>query len=232
MAKPAYDHARHERMRWLLRRLIDIIGWGFLARIKSVEGLENFPAHGPAILMINHIAFIDPVVVMGNVPRNVVPLAKAEVHNIPIWGIFTRMWDVIPVHREELDRRALERAIAVLQAGEIVLVAPEGTRHKALRDAREGMAYLALKTGAPVVPVAIEGTPGFPRPRFMWGNRPGATVRFGKPFRFKPVNGRRPTEYLRQMTDEAMYVLAAMLPETRRGEYRDLERATRETLEA
>jgi 1-acyl-sn-glycerol-3-phosphate acyltransferase len=196
-----------------------------------VEGLENFPMRGSAILMINHIAFLDPVVVMGSVPRNVVPMAKVEVYNYPIWGMFPRMWEVIPVHREELDRRALEQALAVLRAGEMVLVAPEGTRHDALRDVREGMAYMALKTGAPVVPIAVEGTQGFPRPWFMWGDREGAQIRIGQPFCFKPVAGRPPRDYLRRMTDEALYILAAMLPERRRGEYADLSKATRQTIE-
>ncbi|MBI3760977.1 MAG: 1-acyl-sn-glycerol-3-phosphate acyltransferase [Chloroflexi bacterium] len=226
-----YDHARREPMRRFLRWLMDQIAWTFLVKIKAVEGLDNFPMTGPAILMINHIAFVDPVVVMGHVPRNIVPMAKVEVYKIPGWGIFPRLWDVIPVHREELDRRALERAIAVLNAGEIILVAPEGTRHSAMRDTKEGLAYLALKTGAPTVPIAITGTPGFPRPRFMWGKREGAVVRIGKPFRFKPVTGRPPRELLRKMTDEAMYIIAAMLPEELRGEYNDLGKATRETIE-
>jgi 1-acyl-sn-glycerol-3-phosphate acyltransferase len=174
---------------------------------------------------------VDPVVVLGNVPRNVVPLAKAEVYRYPVLGIFPRIWGIIPVHREALDRRALERALAVLRAGEMVLVAPEGTRHDSLRDAREGLAYLAWKTGAPIVPVAIEGTEGFPRPWFLWGDREGATIKIGPAFRFKPVIGRPPRELLRRMTDEAMYVLAAMLPERRRGEYTDLSKATTDTIE-
>ena len=142
---------------------------------------------GAAIVMINHIAFVDPVVVMGTLPRNVVPMAKAEVHRLPIWGWFTKRWPVIPVQRMGLDRRAVEQALAVLRAGEVVLVAPEGTRHDSLRDPHEGLAYLALKTGAPVVPVVVEGTNDFPRLRFLWGNRPGASVKIGRPFRFKPV---------------------------------------------
>ncbi|MBI3361578.1 MAG: hypothetical protein HY023_10780, partial [Chloroflexi bacterium] len=70
-----YDHARREPMRRFLRWLMDQIAWTFLVKIKAVEGLDNFPMTGPAILTINHIAFVDPVVVMGNVPRNIVPMA-------------------------------------------------------------------------------------------------------------------------------------------------------------
>jgi 1-acyl-sn-glycerol-3-phosphate acyltransferase len=225
-----YDHARHEPVRNVLRWMITNIGFRWLARIDRIEGLENLPPVGPAILMINHIAFIDPIVVLGNLPRNIVPLAKIEVYNYPIWGIFPHLWDVIPVRRGEVDREALMRALTVLKAGEIVLVAPQGTRQPALSQAKEGIAYLGYKSGAPIIPVAIEGTKGFPTiSRKRWAE-PGAVVTLGKPFRFKPTTGRLPREALRRMTDEAMYRLAAMLPEGRRGYYGDLSKATSEYL--
>jgi 1-acyl-sn-glycerol-3-phosphate acyltransferase len=230
----AYDHARHEPMRRVLRWMITNIGWRFLARIDTahIAGLENLPSTGPAILMINHIAFIDPVIVLGNLPRNIVPMAKAEVYRIPGWGIFPWLWDVIPVHREELDRRALERALAVLAAGEVILIAPEATRHPALTQGKEGIAYIAHKSGAPIIPVAIANTPGYPTVMGPWNaKKPGAVFQLGRPFRFKPITGRLPRERLRLMTDEALYVLAAMLPDYRRGYYSDLSRATRETIE-
>jgi len=232
--RKVYDHAAHEGTRRVLRWLITHIGWRFLARIDHtrIRGVEQLPATGPALLMINHIAFLDPVVVLGNLPRNVVPMAKAEVHNLPVWGFFTRLWDVIPVRRGELDRKALEHALAVLRAGEVVLIAPEATRHAALEQGREGVAYLAHKSGAPVVPVAVFSTPGYPTLVGPWNaDKPGAYFHMGRPLRFKPVAGRVAREHLRLMTDEAMYVLAAMLPEERRGYYADLARATTDTIE-
>jgi 1-acyl-sn-glycerol-3-phosphate acyltransferase len=230
----SYEHTPHEPMRRVLRWILRNIGWRFLARIDSarIAGLEHLPATGPAIVMINHIAFIDPIVVLGNLPRNAVPLAKAEVYRLPVWGIFPRLWEVIPVHREELDRRALERALAVLEAGEVILIAPEATRHPALGQAREGVAYLAHKSGAPIIPTVVEGTPGYPTLLGPWNrHKPKAYFYLGRPFRFKPITGRLPRERLRQMTDEAMYVLAALLPEHRRGYYADLSKATTETIE-
>jgi 1-acyl-sn-glycerol-3-phosphate acyltransferase len=221
-------------MRRALRWTIEHVGFTVFARIDRarISGLENLPATGPAILMINHIAFIDPIVVMGNLPRNIVPLAKAEVYRLPVWGVFPWLWDVIPVHREELDRRAVERALQVLAAGEIILIAPEATRHPALTQAREGVAYLGYKSGAPILPVAVENTAGYPTLMGPWNARkPGAYFRLGKAVRFKPVAGRLPRERLRLMTDEVLYQLAAMLPEDRRGYYADLSRATAETIE-
>ncbi len=229
-----YNHARREPVRRVLRWMITNIGWRIFARMDParISGLENLPPTGPAILMINHIAFIDPIVVLGNLPRNIVPMAKAEANRIPIWGIFPQLWDVIPVRREELDRRALERALDVLEAGEVILIAPEAHRHPALAQAKEGIAYIAHKSGAPIVPVAIENTPGYPTLLGPWNARkPGAYFRLGRPFRFKPVTSRLPRERLRLMTDEAMYQLAALLPEHRRGYYADLSKVAMETLE-
>ncbi len=226
-----YAHASHERIRRVLRWMITNIGWRWLAKIDRVEGLENLPATGPVILMINHIAFIDPIVVLGNLPRNIVPMAKIEAYRVPVWGFFVWLWNVIPVRRGEADREALARALTVLAAGEIVLVAPQGTRQPSLQQAKEGIAYLAHRSGAPIIPVAVDGTEGFPSvSRKRWAG-PGATVRLGKPFRFKKIEGRLPREALRQMTDEAMYRLAAMLPEGRRGIYGDLSKATSEYIE-
>jgi 1-acyl-sn-glycerol-3-phosphate acyltransferase len=230
----AYDHARYERNRRVLRWMITNIGWRFLARVdySRIAGLEYLPATGPAILMINHIAFVDPILVLGNLPRNIVPLAKAEVYDIPVWGIFPKLWNVIPVHREEMDRRALEGALQVLAAGEVILIAPEATRHEALGEAREGVAYLGHKSGAPIIPVAVENTPGYPTVMGPWNARkPGAYFRLGPAFRYKPVPGRLPRERLRQMTDEALYQLALLLPEHRRGYYGDLTQATTDTIE-
>jgi 1-acyl-sn-glycerol-3-phosphate acyltransferase len=194
--------------------------------------MENVPSQGPAILMINHIAFIDPFVVLHVLPRNIVPLAKIEVYNYPIVGIFPRLWGVIPVRREEVDRRAIQQSIEVLRAGEIILVAPEGTRGPALKEGKEGATYLSSRSEAPIVPVAIDGTIGFPAIRFTkpWKG-PGARVRFGQPFRFRPEFRRAGREQLRQMTDEAMYVLSGLLPPHRRGVYADLSKATQDTIE-
>jgi 1-acyl-sn-glycerol-3-phosphate acyltransferase len=226
-----YNHARHEPMRRVLRWLITNIGWRFLAKIERVEGMENFPATGPAILMINHIDFVDPVVVLGNLPRNIVPMAKIEVYDYPVIGIFPRLWGVIPVRRGEVDRRAIEQALAVLKAGEVVLVAPEAHRGPALREAREGIAYLAHKAGVPIIPVAIDGTEHLVKLGHKRASDPGAIVRLGQPFRFKPQGNRPARPVLRQMTSEAMYRLAAMLSEQRRGFYADLSKATAEYIE-
>ena len=227
-----YDHARLEGRRRFLRFLLRYIGFTLLAKIDRAEGLKNVPAEGPAILMINHIAYVDPMIVMNVMPRNIVPLAKIEVYNYPLVGIFPRLWEVIPVRREEVDRRSVKMVLEVLDAGEIVLVAPEGTRSPQLQRGKEGVAYLATRSGAPVIPVAIIGSEGFPALRFSspWSGS-GAFVRFGKPFVYRDEFLRAKLEKLRKLTDEAMYQLASLLPAERRGVYSDLSLATTDTIE-
>ena len=227
-----YIHKRYVTRRRILRLLIKWVGFPLLVKLDGVEGVEKIPQSGPAILMINHIAFVDPIMVLQLVPRDIVPMAKIEVYHYPVVGIFPRIWGVIPVRREEADRQAVQRAMDVLRAGEIILVAPESTRSPQLQTGKEGVAYLASRSGAPVVPIAITGTVGFPALRFTrrW-RKPGVRIRFGSPFRYKSRFEKADRNQLRKMTDEAMYVLSGMLPERQRGVYADLSQATQETLE-
>ncbi|MEX0788455.1 MAG: lysophospholipid acyltransferase family protein [Anaerolineales bacterium] len=230
--RPAYDHRRFEWRRRFVRWALSPIAFPWLIRIDHVSGIENVPATGPAIVMFNHIAFVDPLIIISLLPRNVVGLAKAEVLSNPLLALVPWAYGVITVRRGEVDRLALVRSMQVLQAGEVLLLAPEGTRSPALLPAKEGVAYLAAKTGAPIVPVAVEGTEGFPslrRGAFREG--PGASIRFGRGFQFKVGTGRPDRETLHRMTDEAMYILAAMLPPERRGAYSDLSRASQTTFE-
>ncbi len=227
-----YDHARYRRTRRVLRLLLRYVGFTLMAKVNRVEGQENVPESGPAILMINHMAFIDLIVVLYVTKRDIVPMAKVEVYDYPVIGIFPHLWGVIPVRREEVDRRAIQQTLDVLHAGELVLVAPEGTRGPALKQGKEGIAYLASRSGVPIIPVAINGTIGFPALRFTraWEG-PGATVRYGKPFRFRPEYQHAGRDQLRLMTDEAMYMLSALLPPERRGYYSDLSCASLDTIE-
>ena len=231
MSQTEYQHARFEQRRRILRWLIDNVGYRLFAKFNGIENVEHLPSSGPAVIMMNHIAMIDPIVVLGSLPRNIVPLARHDVYSLPFWGVFPRIWDVIPVRRGEVDRRAVQRALAVLKAGEVVLVAPEGTRNPQLQQGKVGVAYLAARSGAPVVPAVVEGTIGYPSLRLDRRRELGATVRLGRPFRFKVSDGRLDRDLLRKMTDEAMYVLAGLLPGSRRGFYSDLSQATVETIE-
>jgi 1-acyl-sn-glycerol-3-phosphate acyltransferase len=227
-----YIHSEFAARRRLCRFLLKTIGFTVLVKLDQVNGLENIPAEGPAILMINHIGFVDPIILVHAVPRDIVPLAKVEAYDYPVVGIFPRLWGVIPVQRDGVDRHAVQMALEVLRAGEILLVAPEGTRGPALQAPREGAVYLASRSGAPIIPVAVESSDGFPSHPFSsrW-RKPGAKVTLGRPFRVRPAFQRVRSEQLTLLADEAMYMIAAMLPPERRGVYADLSRATQEMIE-
>jgi len=227
-----YRHADWENRRRFLRFLLRTLGFTLLVRLDRVEGLENIPQQGPGILLMNHIGWVDPIVLVHVVPRNIIPLAKVEVYDYPVIGIFPRIWGGIPVQREGVDRRAIQDALEVLKKGEIILIAPEGTRNPELQRGKGGFAYLASRSSAPIIPVAIEGSPGYPVIRYSrrWRESP-IVVKFGRPFVYREEYKRAGREELRKLSDEAMYYLAAMLPEERRGYYSDLTEATQDTFE-
>mgnify|MGYP001319065751 CR=1 FL=1 len=227
-----YRQEKIDRRRGFLRdTLLRGIGFRLLVDVTVIDA-QNVPDEGPVLLVINHIAAIDPVVVVGVVRnRYVVPMSKVENTRHPIVGLMARAWGAYPVRRGEVDRRAIASTLELMRQGRAVLLAPEGTRHPYLRDAKHGMAYLATKGGATVVPVGLDGTDRFPRTLLRLRRTP-VTVRFGVPFRFRASGERRvERDTLHTMTQEAMYQLAAVLPEHRRGAYHDLSRATTDTLQ-
>jgi len=227
-----YNHAEWENKRRFLRFLLGTFGFTLLVNLKRVEGLENIPKSGSGIILMNHIGWVDPLVLVHVTPRNIVPLAKVEVYDYPVIGIFPRLWGVIPVQREGVDRQAVQSALDVLKHKELILVAPEGTRNPTLQRGKEGFAYLASRSGAPIIPVTIEGSTGYPVIRYSrrWRESP-IEVKFGRPFIYREEFRRAGREELRKLSDEAMYYLAGMLPENRRGYYSDLTKATRDTFE-
>lgn len=208
-------------LNWWLR-----FGYWLLLRL-NMEGLEHVPAHGPAILMINHIGSLDPFVVVASMPRQVTAMSKVENFSIPFWGLVFRLYGAIPVRRGEADRKALKQALAVLKGDTMLLIAPEGTRspQRALQAAHNGLAYIAHRSGATIVPVAITGTPGFANCIKRLRRTP-VNVKLGKPFLLRSDTRRLERETMSAMTDEAMYQLAALLPPVHRGVYADLNRAT------
>ena len=226
-----YDPAAWHSKRRLLRVLLHMFGFPLMARIAKVDGLDNVPPSGRLIMMFNHIGFVDPIAIMHIAPRDPVPMMKAEALAYPVVGYLPKWWGVVPIRRGEVDLLAIRQSLAVLHAEEPLLIAPEGTRNPTLQQGKLGMAYLAARAQAPVLPVAVENTEGYPTYPFSrrW-RAPGAVIRFGKPFRFKTTARNPNRQLLRQMTDEAMYILAAMLPPHRRGVYADLNQATQKTI--
>jgi 1-acyl-sn-glycerol-3-phosphate acyltransferase len=193
----------------------------------EVSGKENVPSTGALILMINHVDALDPFIVVGVFPRSVIPMSKIEVFDLPLIGILARAYGAFPIRRGQVDKRALRQSFRVLWEGGVLLMAPEGTRSStySLQRGKEGMALIAVRTGSPLIPVAITGTENAGR---YWRRLRRTPVRIviGKPFRLDPGREQVRRPLLRAMTDEAMYRLAAILPPEYRGVYGNLGEAT------
>ena len=192
-----------------------------------IDGLENVPAEGPVILMINHVHFLDPFVVVAATPRMVTAMSKIENFSLPLMGIIFKLYGAIPVRRGKVDRRALRQALNVLNGEAMLLLAPEGTRSpdRALQVAHNGLAFIAHHANAAIVPTAITGTPKFGH-HLKRLRRTPVHIKLGKPFHLCSDSRRLTRESLVAMTTEAMYQLAALLPPDYRGVYTDLEQAT------
>ena len=224
------------RLAWrrnLLRSLIRLVLFRLILRV-TITGTENIPAEGSSILMMNHISLLDPVLCMGAVTqRFVIPMTKIENLRNPFLGPFVRWWGSYSVNRGEVDRKALTNSIELLKSGQLILIAPEGHRQtQGLAQPKDGLAYVATKADAIIIPVAIMGAMGWQH-KLMRLQRPVIQVNFGRPFRFKTEGrARLPREELTAMTDEAMYQLAlAVTDPEMRGIYSDLSKASSEHLQ-
>ncbi|MEW6080393.1 MAG: lysophospholipid acyltransferase family protein [Bacillota bacterium] len=143
----------------------------------DIRGRELVPASGPLILCSNHISWWDPVIIGCLLDKPVHFMAKEELFKGPL-GLILPAINAFPVKRGTPDRKAIRRALQVLEEGGILGLFPEGTRSKAmvLRKAEPGAALLGARSNAPLVPVGIRGP-------YRLGRR--VRVRVGFPFHLK-----------------------------------------------
>lgn len=216
--------------RRVVKPIIRFLIW-LLLRME-VKGLEHIPSEGAVILAISHTNFLDPVLMMAVCLRPLEAVSKLENLRLFFFGPLIWLYGVISIRRGEVDREALSAAIELLRRGEVLLIAPEGTRSGVgrLQKGRGGLAYIAARAGALIVPVGIIGVEGFWR-NLVRLRRTPVQMALGQPFRFATRGRQLDRRALAQMTDEAMYQLAATLPLERRGRYADLEAATEGWLE-
>lgn len=126
-------------------------------RVK-VHGAERLPAAGPALVVANHLTLADGPIIYSHARRGMHVLVKREAFTGPL-GVVLRASGQIPIDRSSADRTALDTALKVLERGDAVAIFPEGTRGGGLAaEVRSGAAWLAMQSGAPVVPVAVLGT--------------------------------------------------------------------------
>jgi len=175
---------------------------------------------GPVILVANHVNWMDPVVIALSCPYQMSMLAKADLFHIPVLGNLLHKWGMIPINRGGADREALRKALKVLASGRILGLFPEGKRNYEgeLQKGLSGAAFLALQSGAVIIPIGVIGTRGIkvrPHP-FHLGH---IIVNIGQPFRLSRINTENQKEDLKTHTDLIMRRIAELLPENSRGVY-------------
>jgi 1-acyl-sn-glycerol-3-phosphate acyltransferase len=203
-------------MQYQLSRLVIGPALYLLGRPR-VSGLEHVPASGPAILASNHLSVIDSMYLPLVIPRPVVFPAKAEYFSARgplgrLWAAYLRSTNQLQMDRDDTRsaQATLEAAAEILRGGDLFGFYPEGTRSPdgRLYRGRAGLGWLALNTGAPVLPVAMLGTrkmlpPGKPVPRPT-----KIEVRIGKPLEFSHLAGEPPARARRTVADEVMRAIA------------------------
>ena len=179
----------------------------------TVEGRENVPTHGPAIITPNHLSFCDSVFVPAALPRRVWAVGKGEYmddwktkHLFPALGM-------IPVDRSGGDaaKAALDTAARVLDGGRLFMIYPEGTRSRSgnLHKGRTGAARLSLRCDAPIIPAGHVGTLAVQPPDApLMKPRLPVTIRFGAPMRAEDHGDPDDPRTLRRFTDAVMFEIA------------------------
>ena len=187
----------------------------------TAEGLEDLPSKGPLMIAINHIGDSDVAALISVLPFTPDALGKIELYDLPILGKLIDWYGVIWLHRGRADMRALRAALEGFSESRIIVIAPEGRYSVtgALEEGNGGAAFLAYKSGVPILPIAITGTEN----EKVYGSlkkfrRARVHVKAGKIFKLtEQASGRQETVSLG--TRQIMQALADLLPEEYRGAY-------------
>ena len=212
--KNLYEPYRIPMILWrMIRGVVRLI----VAIILDVHlvGCQNVPETGPLIIASNHLSWADIPLIPAFLKRKVVYMAKEETFQGKM-GWFVRFLGAFPVKRGEADRQSLRTAEEQLKAGRILGIFPEGTRSKIhkLGKAHSGMGMIALRSGAPVLPVAIYGSE-----KAFKKFRPRIIITFGEPMILKSKGKKITREDIDQSTEQVMLRIASMLPPEYRGVY-------------
>ena len=184
----------------------------------QVLGKERVPPRGPLIMVANHLSMTDPPIIAASLPRRVVYMAKIELFRSWMAPV-VRGYGAFPVRRGQVDRDALRQAQVILGRGQVLGVFVEGGRSASgsLQSPFLGAALLALRTGSPVLPVAICGTEQLRGTG--WFRRPRITVSIGEPVHPSRKEARLARGELQEFTQRLMEGIAALLPPQYRGSY-------------
>jgi 1-acyl-sn-glycerol-3-phosphate acyltransferase len=205
----------------VLRLVMHTLRVIFIFRRLHVVGLDKVPKTGPVLVVGNHIATLDPPLTGALVKRfDVYYMAKSEYFEKPLQRWLFKGYNAFPVVRHSADRTSLKQALAILRAGHVLMMYPEGTRSADLQMHRPyaGAGFLARKSGAPIVPVAMWGSEGVLPKGASWPKHEAHVhITFGDPFFLPERNPDGSPMSHQQSADHMMSRIAVMLPEKYRG---------------
>ncbi len=199
------------------------IARAFLHAVANVEilGQDYIPRTGPAIVALNHLGLLDVPLgfVAVNRPDATGWVADKHLKN-PFYSYLVNSVSGIWLNRENPDLSSMRKALSYLKQGRLFCVAPEGTRSPTgqLIEGKEGVAYLAINSSAPIIPGAVTGTENVGL-HWLKLRRPKLQIRFGQPFRLPKLNRKQRETQLKQGISEIMCRIAALLPEKYHGIY-------------
>lgn len=199
-----------------------------------VQGIENIPRQGGAILASNHLGRLDAPLGFCLLERqDSTSLVADKYKNSPFFRWIVDTTGGIWINREDADLPAMRAARDLLKKGGLLGIAPEGTRSRngKLGPAKTGVAYLADKVDVPIIPIAIYGTEKAFQELYRF-KRPHLYVNFGEPFYLPPLDRKDREAGMQRNTDEIMCRIAAMLPEEYRGVYENHARLQELLIEA
>ena len=208
-----------------LYRVVWMLAWVFMHsvcryRVEGREHLAKIAASQPLLIVSNHLSWYDPLLLGLVFPRRVWFFTKVEAFRWPIVGWLIRHTGQIAVHRGEGDRVALEHAVSYVREGKALVVFPEGTveRQEHMIIAHTGVAVIAVRADAMVVPAALSGTRRILRSHGGW--RPQVSMCIGTPYVPMLPEGAPRKLGMQVLTDEMMGKIADMLPVAQRGVYK------------
>ena len=194
-----------------------------ICRIDDQE-LQRIPKQGPLIIYTNHVNILEiPIIYTHLQPRRVHGMLLAERWNIPVLNWVLDVTETIPLQRGEADIDAIRKGLEALEKGEMIVIAPEGTRSHdgILQSGHPGVVLLALHSQAPLIPVVNFGAENYTA-NLRRLRRTDFHLRVGKPFHLD-AHGEKVTRVVREtMMEEMMYQLASILPPQYRGSFADV----------
>jgi len=190
-------------------------------RIDTSE-LDKIPATGPYILVTNHINFLEaPILYIFMRPRRTIALGKSELWDKKFSAFLMNLWEVLPIKRDTVDIQGMKNCVKVLEGGDSLCLAPEGTRSRTgiLQEGKAGVIMFAQKGNAPIIPLAHWGGENFGS-NLKKLKRTPITIKVGKPVEISIPEGVRADAAIRQkIADEVMIEIARLMPEKYHGKY-------------